>query len=143
MAYSGDPSRRHAYRRQQRLHPRDRPGTLALEMLEFPRQPPHALGGFSRQANRARAWRDILCIQEERIVGDDNTVKWKRLSLQIPTSPLRPLVVRGKVRAHEYPDGALAVCFGPVRLADYDASGAPSRACTGRLSRFSDRPGRG
>jgi hypothetical protein len=91
MTYSADPSRRHAYRRQQRLHPRDRPGTLALEVLEFPRQPPHALGGFSRQANEGRVWRDILCIQEERVVGDDNTVTWKRLSLQITASPLRPL----------------------------------------------------
>jgi len=70
MAYSGDPSRRHSYRRQQRLHPRDRPGTLVLELLEFPHQPAHALGDFSRQANRARTWRDIPCIQEERVVGD-------------------------------------------------------------------------
>jgi len=30
------------------------------------------------------AWRDILCVQEERTVGNDNTVKWQRLSLQLP-----------------------------------------------------------
>ncbi len=34
--------------------------------------------------------REILCIEEERVVGNDNAVQWKRLSLQIPTSPLRP-----------------------------------------------------
>ena len=50
-----------------------------------------------------RPWREILCIQEERLVGNDNTVKWKRLSLQIPPSPLRPHFVRAKVRVHEYP----------------------------------------
>jgi hypothetical protein len=58
-----------------------------------------ALGDVSRKANRARAWRDILCIQEERVVGDD-TSSGSGLSLQIPRGP-RPLVVRGKVRMHE------------------------------------------
>ena len=71
----------------------------------------------------SQAWREILCIQEERQVGNDNTVKWKRLSLQIPPSPLRPHFVRAKVRVHEYPDGRLAVFWGPHRLADYDAEG--------------------
>jgi hypothetical protein len=28
------------------------------------------------------------------------------------------------VRVHEYPDGQLAVFWGPHRLADYDATGA-------------------
>jgi hypothetical protein len=76
-------------------------------------------------ADPARAWQDILCIQEERRVGNDNTVTWKRLSLQIPPSPLRPHFVRATVRVHEYPDGALAVFLGPHRLAGYDASGRP------------------
>ena len=51
------------------------------------------------------------------------TVKWRRLSLQIPPSPLRPHFVRARVRVHEYPDGCLAVFLGPHRLADYDADG--------------------
>ena len=38
--------------------------------------------GSAFVADRTGAWRDILCIQEERLVGNDNTVKWKRLSLQ-------------------------------------------------------------
>jgi hypothetical protein len=69
------------------------------------------------------AWREILCIQEERTVGNDNTVKWRRLSLQLPPSRLRPHFVKAKVRVHEYPDGQLAVFWGPHRLADYDAIG--------------------
>jgi transposase len=79
--------------------------------------------GSAFVADAAQAWREILCIQEERQVGNDNTVKWKRLSLQIPPSPLRPHFVRAKVRVHEYPDGRLAVFWGPHRLADYDAEG--------------------
>jgi transposase len=63
--------------------------------------------------------RDILAIQEERRVGNDNAVKWRRLALQIPPSPLRPHFVR----VHEYPQGAIAVFHGPHRLADYDAAG--------------------
>ena len=60
------------------------------------------------------AWREILCIQEERTVGNDNTVKWHRLSLQLPASRLRPHFVKAKVRVHEYPDGQLAVLWGRI-----------------------------
>jgi hypothetical protein len=67
--------------------------------------------------------RDILCIHEERRVGNDNTVKWRGLTLQIPPSPLRAHFVRATVSVHEYPDGRLAVFHGPHRLADYDPAG--------------------
>jgi hypothetical protein len=60
-----------------------------------------------------------LCLQEERRVGNDNTVKW----LQIPPSPLRPHFVRATVRIHEYPDGRLAIFHGPHGLAEYDPHG--------------------
>ena len=66
---------------------------------------------------------EILCLQEERRVGNDNTVQWRGLTLQIPPSPLRAHFVRATVRVHEYPDGRLAVFHGPHRLADYDAEG--------------------
>ncbi len=69
------------------------------------------------------AWREILCIQEDRTVGNDNTVKWERRSLQLPPSRLRPHFVKATVRVHEYPDGALAVYWGPHRLADYTPDG--------------------
>ncbi len=74
-------------------------------------------------ADRAGAWREILCIQDERRVGNDNTVKWRGLHLQLPPSPLRPHFVKASVRVHEYPDGSLAVFLGPHRLADYDGTG--------------------
>jgi transposase len=69
------------------------------------------------------AWREILCIQQDRVVGNDNTVKWERRSLQLPPSRLRPHFVKATVRVHEYPDGELAVFWGPHRLADYAADG--------------------
>jgi transposase len=65
----------------------------------------------------------VLCLQEERRVGNDNTVSWRGLVLQIPPSPLRAHFVRATVRVHEYPDGRLAIFHGPHRLAEYDAQG--------------------
>jgi hypothetical protein len=56
-------------------------------------------------------------------VSNDNTVKWRRLCLQLPPSRLRPHFVKATVRVHEYPDGLLAVFWGPHRLAHYDACG--------------------
>jgi hypothetical protein len=82
--------------------------------------------GTAFVADRAAAAPEALCIQEERRVGNDNTVKWRRLTLQIPPSPLRPHFVRAMVRVHEYPDGRLAIFHGPHRLAQYDAEGRPT-----------------
>ncbi len=73
--------------------------------------------------DRAGAWREILCVQEDRTVGQDNTVKWEGLSLQLPPSRLRPHFVKTTVKIHGYPDGSLAVFWGPHRLADYNAKG--------------------
>lgn len=73
--------------------------------------------------DRAGLWREILCVQEDRIVGNDNTIKWRNRSLQLPASPLRPHFVKASVRVHEYPLGHLAVFLGPHRLADFDAEG--------------------
>jgi transposase len=74
-------------------------------------------------ADQAGAHRDVLCVQEERVVGNDNCVRYRGLCLQIPPSPVRPHFVRTKVRVHDYPDGTLAVFHGPRRLARYRADG--------------------
>ena len=79
--------------------------------------------GSAFVADAMGAWREILCVQEDRTVGNDNTVKWQRLSLQLPPSRLRAHFVKATVRVHEYPDGTLAVYWGPHRLADYGADG--------------------
>ena len=66
---------------------------------------------------------EVLCIQEERKVQNDNTVRYKGLVLQIPEQRHRHHFVKLAVRVHEYADGALALFHGPRRLADYDADG--------------------
>jgi transposase len=70
---------------------------------------------------------DILCVQEERVVGNDNTVRWRGLVLQIPPSPLRPHFVKATVRVHAYPDGRLALFHGPRCIGRYDAAGLPKK----------------
>ena len=70
-------------------------------------------------------WRDVLCSQEERIVGNDNTVRYRARTLQLPESPLRRHFVKATVRVHDYPDGTLAVFHGPRCLARYHADGTP------------------
>ena len=69
---------------------------------------------------------DSLCIQEERIVGNDNTVRYRNRVLQIPADRHRHHYVKARVRVHEYPDGRLAVFHGPRCLACYDANGEPT-----------------
>ena len=58
-------------------------------------------------------WRDILCIQDTRVVAPDNTVSWNGRKLQIPPHPARAHFVRATVRVHEYPDGGTAIFHGP------------------------------
>jgi transposase len=76
-------------------------------------------------ADAAGAHRDILCVQEERVVGNDNCVRYRGLALQIPQSPIRPHFVKAQVRVHDYPDGTLAIFHGPRCLARYRADGEP------------------
>jgi transposase len=66
---------------------------------------------------------DVLCLQEDRVVGADNCVSYHRRSLQIPPQRHRQHYVRATVRVHEYPDGWLAVFDGPRCLARFDPKG--------------------
>jgi transposase len=66
---------------------------------------------------------DILCVQEARQVGNDNTVRYQRRVLQIPADRHRRHYVKASVRVHEYPDSTLAVFHGPRRLARFSALG--------------------
>lgn len=68
---------------------------------------------------------EILCIQEERTVGNDNTVRYRNRVLQIPADRHRHHYVKCRVRVHEYPDGSLALFHGPRCLARYRADGSP------------------
>ena len=68
---------------------------------------------------------DILCVQEERVVGNDNTMRYHGRTLQIPADRHRHHYVKARVRVHEYPDRALAVFHGPRCLARYREDGTP------------------
>ena len=67
---------------------------------------------------------EILCVQEERQVGNDNCVSFNRLKLQIPASPLRPHFVKARVKVRQYHDGTYAIFHGQRCLGRYDHKGA-------------------
>jgi hypothetical protein len=71
---------------------------------------------------------DVLCVQEDRVVGADNCVSFNRRSLQIPPQRHRNHYVRATVRVHQYPDGGLAIFDGPRCLARFDPKGDPKNA---------------
>jgi hypothetical protein len=81
---------------------------------------PAAEPGSAFIAYVGRPLEDVLCIQEDRVVGADNCVTWKRRSLQIPPQQHRRHYVRATVRVHEYPDGRLAIFDGPRCLTRLD-----------------------
>ena len=89
---------------------------------------------------------DLLCVQEERVVANDNTVRYHGRSLQIPPDAHRYHYVKVTVRVHEYPDGTLAVFHGPRCLARYQPDGRviePGGTPSGRRSPtrgLDDRP---
>jgi len=75
-----------------------------------------------------RPLEDVLCVQEDRVVGMDNCVSFNRRSLQIPPQRHRNHYVRATVRIHQYPDGRLAIFDGPRCLARFDQNGKPNDA---------------
>ena len=66
---------------------------------------------------------DILCLKEERTVGNDNCVAYHGRKLQIARQRHRCHYVRAKVMVHEYEDGSMAVFHGGRRLGRWDARG--------------------
>jgi hypothetical protein len=82
---------------------------------------------------------ETLCIEEERVVGRDNTVTYEGLKLQLPESRLRAHYVKARVKVREYPDGSPAVFHGPRCLCRYDQQGCQIVAPT-RLSLASCSP---
>ena len=53
---------------------------------------------------------EVLCVQEERVVGNDNCVSF--LNRKLPESPLRPHFSKATVKVHQHPDVGLAVFHG-------------------------------
>ena len=68
--------------------------------------------------------REVLCHEETRVVGNDNTVVLQTVRLQIPASAVRAHYVRATVKVRRYADGSHAVFHGPRCIGRYDAAGA-------------------
>jgi len=66
---------------------------------------------------------ETLCVEEERVVGRDNTVIYGGRRLQLPATAARAHYVKAKIKVREYPSGALSVFHGPRRIASYTAAG--------------------
>lgn len=72
----------------------------------------------------------ILCHQETRTVGPDNTVTLDRVVLQIAKQPGRRTCAGLEVVVRRHLDGRHAIWRGPQRLGLFDAQGQPVDAAT-------------
>lgn len=66
---------------------------------------------------------NILCIQEDRVVQNDNTIRYEGKILQIKATEYRHHFVKANVKVNQYPDGTMAVFYGPMCIGKYDSSG--------------------
>ena len=71
---------------------------------------------------------EILCHQEDRVVGNDNTVVFGKLRLQIEPSPLRPHFVKATVQVRRYHDSTIGLFYGPRCIGRYRPDGKPLEA---------------
>lgn len=67
----------------------------------------------------------VLSSKHERIVRNDNTVTFKNLILQLPSTRQRIHFVRCPVIVHQFADGTLGISYQGRLLARYDAAGGP------------------
>jgi transposase len=65
----------------------------------------------------------MLSSQHDRVVGNDNTVSFNRLVLQLPRSTHRVHYVRCPVLVHEFPDRTLGVSYQGRLLATFSQQG--------------------
>jgi hypothetical protein len=92
-----------------------RPTTHALVAPEQPGSAFVAIGDVDLD--------QILCLEEPRQLGNDNTVVWRRRRLQIRASPLPPHFVRARVKVRQHLDGTLSISHGPRCIARYGLEG--------------------
>jgi transposase len=67
----------------------------------------------------------VLSSQHERVVRNDNTITFKNLILQLPSTRQRIHFVRCPVTVHQFSNGTLGVSYQGRLLARYDAAGGP------------------
>lgn len=67
----------------------------------------------------------VLSSRHERVVRNDNTVSFKNLTLQLPSTRQRIHFVRCPVLVHQFSNRTLGISFQGRLLARYDAAGSP------------------
>ena len=67
----------------------------------------------------------VLSSKHERVVRNDNTITFKNLILQLPSTRYRIHFVRCPVTVHQFSNGLLGISYQGRLLARYDASGGP------------------
>jgi hypothetical protein len=67
----------------------------------------------------------IFSIHHERVVGNDNTVRFGRRVLQIGPTAFRWSFAKCRVTVHEHLDGTLSVTYGPHTIGRFSADGQP------------------
>jgi len=76
----------------------------------------------------------ILCVMEERMVNQDNTVSWGGRKLQLAPVDWRCSLARCRVRVCEHVDGRLSGRYGPRLVGWYDGAGVPLRTVLARAA---------
>ena len=69
--------------------------------------------------------KEILCLQDERVVQNDNTISYQGKRLQIGKNDLRHHYVQTNVQVREYLDGTLSIYYGPRCIGRYNSQGEP------------------
>jgi transposase len=84
----------------------------------------------------------ILCYEEERLVGQDNTVVLEGIRLQLAKQPGRRTCAGLRVTVRRHLDGQHTVWRGPQCFGRYDARGRPVPAAPAGAPRAAPRPRR-
>lgn len=114
----------------------------------------HVAGQFIPQYNRrfnrkpadeVSAWRSvpktmdllqILCVKEERVAANDNTISWEGHTLQIPKSKIRSSFAKAKVEVRHLINGEVHLFYKNEKIAQFSSEAV---ALNGRRRTQSDR----
>src|SRR5262249_62355932 len=77
----------------------------------------------------------VFAIQQERTVGNDNTIQFANHVWQIPSTPFRATLAGCRVIVYEHLDATFSVGYGPHTVARFTASGDPVRPPSARATR--------
>ena len=77
----------------------------------------------------------VFSIHHERVVNNDNTVRWENLLLQIQPTRIRSTMGDLTVTVYQHLDGTLSIGYGPHTVGYYTATGEEIRAVVQRPTR--------